>query len=158
VSGHFRPNAVQQKPLLARAALLISAPSSSPRSRPSTRRFIEIPRKNVREADSANHIRRSVLRSQGQKAAKRRSYEASMTIPNLPCAAAGSRRGGSRLPIGGRNHFLTLKCRKSGGGWFFLIGIKLPSAPSIYCSLPMNTSLRSSVQLFSVHITVGKRL
>jgi hypothetical protein len=73
-------------------------------------------------------------------------------------APAGSRRGGSRLPIGGRNHFLTLKCRKSGGGWFFLIGIKLPSAPSIYCSLPMNTSLRSSVQLFSVHITVGKRV
>src|SRR5262245_24349259 len=55
-------------------------------------------------------------------------------------------------PIGRRNHFLTLKCRKSGGGWFFLIGIKLPSAPSIYCSLPINTSLRSSVQLFSVHI------
>ena len=78
--------------------------------------------------------------------------------PDLRCAPAGSRRGGSRLPIGGRNHFLTLKCRKSGGGWFFLIGIKLPSAPSIYRSLPMNTSLRSSVQLFSVHITVGKRV
>jgi hypothetical protein len=71
---------------------------------------------------------------------------------------AGSPRGGSCLLVGGRNHFLTLKCRKSGGGWFFLIGIKLPSAPSIYCSLPMNTSLRSSVQLFSVHITVGKRV
>src|SRR5215470_9101314 len=56
----------------------------------------------------------------------------------------------ARLPIGRRNHFLALKCRKSGGGWSFLIGIKLPSAPSIYCSLPMNTSLRSSVQLFSV--------
>src|SRR5215467_14747383 len=59
---------------------------------------------------------------------------------------------------GRHNHFLTLKCRKSGGGWSFLIGIKLPSAPSIYCSLPMNTSLRSSVQLFSVHMTVGKRV
>jgi hypothetical protein len=73
-------------------------------------------------------------------------------------APAGLRRGGSRSPIGRRNHFLTLKCRKSGGGWSFLIGIKLPSAPSIYCSLPMNTSLRSSVQLFSVHIAVGKRV
>jgi len=32
---------------------------------------------------------------------KRSRREASMTIPNLRCAPAGSRRGGSRLPIGG---------------------------------------------------------
>jgi hypothetical protein len=101
-----------------------------------------------------------INRTQGFHTAKVKigENEASIAIPNLGCAPAGSPRGGSCLLVGGRNHFLTLKCRKSGGGWFFLIGIKLPSAPSIYCSLPMNTSVRSSVQLFSVHITVGKRV
>ena len=77
------------------------------------------------------------------------------------CFGAQGQRFGAglrsiRAEVG--HHFLTLKCRKSGGGWSFLIGIKLPSAPSIYWSLPMNTSLRSSVQLFSVHLTVGKRV
>jgi len=47
-----------------------------------------------------------------------------------PRCRSASRRAG--LPIGGRNHFLTLRWRKSRGGWFFLIGIRLPSAPSIY--------------------------
>lgn len=74
------------------------------------------------------------------------------------CALPVRATAGHDCEPDGHNHLLTLKCRKSGGRWFFLIGIKLPSAPSIYCSLPMNTSLRSSVQLFSVHITVGKRV
>jgi hypothetical protein len=154
-SGHFRPDTAQQKPLLPRAALLISAPSSSLGVAPQHSPSLKSPAKmhGNPTAQITSDAAFCTARVKSGETALIRGFDDDSKSTFRPCRFAPS-----RLPIGGRNHFLTLKCRKSGGGWSFLIGIKLPSAPSIYCSLPMNTSLRSSVQLFSVHITVGKRL
>src|SRR6266446_7679832 len=100
--GHFRTHAVQQKPLFPRAALLISAPSSS-RAVSNKALHRNPPQKCTRIPQRESHQtqRFHTARVKSGETELIRGFDDDPKSTLRPC------RGGSRSPIDGRNHFLT---------------------------------------------------